>query len=97
MDGVAQMTSDQMAQFKLPSNIEALLKLKVSQMTKETSILHKEALILYQSDYSELRKTPGLEELGDLKATEEDAIRAERIALNMGIPKEFIKKMTNFS
>ena len=67
------------------------LNRKIAQMTSnETQFGTKHALILCQSDYSELRKIDGCNDLGDLKATENDAVTANYLAIKLGIKHEDI-------
>ena len=57
----------------------------------------KVAWIFHQSDYSNLRKAEGCEELGDLLTTEKDKANACRAAKKMGIPDEEIHYWTGMS
>ena len=52
-------------------------------------------MILYQSDYSELRKIKGFENIADVPEAEDCKKKAEQIALNLGIEQDNIRLMTN--
>ena len=56
---------------------------------------HKEAWIVYQSDYRIVKKATGYEWLADLPATERDAENAKKIAMSMGITEANIKFFNN--
>lgn len=57
------------------------------EVSKSTTVFcYKECLILHQSDYSELRKNPAGKDLGNLKTAADDAVKAEEMALKLGIP-----------
>ena len=57
--------------------------------------MHKECWLVYQNDYSIVRKATGYEKLGDLPATERDAENAKKIAMSMGVPEGNIKVFNN--
>ena len=58
---------------------------------------HKECWIFHESDYKIVSTLPGLEKLGDLPNTKNDAVNAKRMALRMGILEANIKDFTGMS
>jgi len=75
-----------------------MLKIKVAELVcRETNFGYKEALILWQSEYGELRKTAGCEKMENIEQAKKDAEDAKKIAMRLGIPEENIKTKTDMN
>ena len=95
---VELLEAEQWDEVGLPQDVVSFIKAKFGLVTVEpTRFGHKEAIILYQTDYSQLRKAKGLSGMEDIPQAAKDADNAAKIAKSLGVEDKNIHRLTNIT